>query len=323
MNDEIDLIIRPRDNDLGDGFRVRRILPFHARRSVGPFVFFDHFGPVTYPAGKGFDVRPHPHIGIATVTFLYEGAIQHKDDLGTDIVIRPGAVNWMTAGRGICHSERTPDKERASGQSMHGIQTWVALPTDLQETDPTFSHHPADTLPEFLLGTAHARVLAGTAFGHTSPVSFPWGIWYVGADAGVETSFSIPGSEAEERAIYIADGSATIGDEALETGDMAILTPGADVDVTVGADTRFMLAGGDALDAPGKWIGTLCRHQQSVLSKRKPTGGRLSPATGVTHHSLCLRVKVNLSPSPKICRTFQPRSCRPRQAVPQIRPIQA
>ena len=184
----IEQIIKPREKDLGDGFVVRRILPFHSRKMVGPFIFFDHFGPVEYAPGKGFDVRPHPHIGLATVTFLYEGAIRHKDTLGNDLVIRPGAVNWMTAGRGICHSERTPDEERANGQSMHGIQTWVALPKDYAEIAPDFVHHPAETLPEFDLGGAHARVLAGTAFGHEAPVEFPWRIWYVGADAEAAAS---------------------------------------------------------------------------------------------------------------------------------------
>ncbi|MEL7284941.1 MAG: pirin family protein, partial [Pseudomonadota bacterium] len=150
----IEQIIKPREKDLGDGFVVRRILPFHSRKMVGPFIFFDHFGPVDYAPGKGFDVRPHPHIGLATVTFLYEGAIRHKDTLGNDLVIRPGAVNWMTAGRGICHSERTPDEERANGQSMHGIQTWVALPKEYAEIAPDFVHHPAETLPEFDLGGA-------------------------------------------------------------------------------------------------------------------------------------------------------------------------
>jgi len=250
MTELIEQIIKPREKDLGDGFVVRRILPFHNRKMVGPFIFFDHFGPVDYAPGKGFDVRPHPHIGLATVTFLYDGAIRHKDTLGNDLVIRPGAVNWMTAGRGICHSERTPDEERASGQSMHGIQTWVALPEDYAEISPDFVHHPADTLPEFDLGGAHARVLAGRAFGHVSPVEFPWGIWYVGADAQTAASFVIPASEAEERALYIAEGEAVIGDTRLEAGQMAILNPGKDIEVSVGVGTRFMLAGGDKMETP-------------------------------------------------------------------------
>lgn len=252
MSAPIEQIIKPREKDLGDGFVVRRILPFHNRKMVGPFIFFDHFGPVEYAPGKGFDVRPHPHIGLSTVTFLFEGAIRHKDNLGNDLVIRPGAVNWMTAGRGICHSERTPDPERAAGQSMHGIQTWVALPKEHAETAPDFVHHPADTLPEFELGGASARVLAGTAFGHTSPVEFPWGIWYVGAEADTGADFTIGADEAEERALYVAFGSASINDETIEAGQMAILTPRVDVQVSVSTGTRFMLAGGEPMDGPRK-----------------------------------------------------------------------
>lgn len=252
MSAPIDQIIKPREKDLGDGFVVRRILPFHNRKMVGPFIFFDHFGPVEYTPGKGFDVRPHPHIGLSTVTFLFEGAIRHKDNLGNDLVIRPGAVNWMTAGRGICHSERTPDAERASGQSMHGIQTWVALPKTHAEIAPDFVHHPAETLPEFDLGGAKARVLAGTAFGHASPVEFPWNIWYVGAETEMDAEFTIGAEEAEERALYVAFGSARIGGETIDAGQMAILTPGNDVTVSAAAGTRFMLAGGAPMDGPRK-----------------------------------------------------------------------
>jgi redox-sensitive bicupin YhaK (pirin superfamily) len=252
MSAQIEQIIKPREKDLGDGFVVRRILPFHSRKMVGPFIFFDHFGPVEYAPGKGFDVRPHPHIGLSTVTFLFEGAIRHNDNLGNDLVIRPGAVNWMTAGRGICHSERTPDAERVAGQSMHGIQTWVALPKEYAEVAPDFVHHAADTIPAFDLGGANARVLAGTAFGHTSPVEFPWGIWYVGAEADAGADFTIGANEAEERALYVAFGSASINNETIEAGQMAVLTPGANVEVSVSAGTRFMLAGGEPMDGPRK-----------------------------------------------------------------------
>ena len=252
MSGPVEQIIKPREKDLGDGFVVRRILPFHSRKMVGPFIFFDHFGPVEYAPGKGFDVRPHPHIGLSTVTFLFEGAIRHKDNLGNDLVIRPGAVNWMTAGRGICHSERTPDAERAAGQSMHGIQTWVALPKEFAEIAPDFVHHPAETLPAFDLGGARARVLAGTAFGYSSPVEFPWDIWYVGAEADSGAEFTIDATEAEERALYVAFGSATIGNEEIGPGQMAILTPGMDIKVSVTPGTRFMLAGGAPMDGPRK-----------------------------------------------------------------------
>lgn len=248
MSALIEQIIKPRETDLGDGFVVRRILPFHSRKMVGPFIFFDHFGPVNYAPGKGFDVRPHPHIGLATVTYLYEGAMRHRDSLGNDLVIRPGAVNWMTAGRGISHSERTPDAERAKGQSMHGVQTWVALPQEHAETEPDFVHHPSDSLPEFDLGGAHARVLAGTAFGHTAPVKFPWGIWYVAADTEAPAHFTIGGNEAEERALYMAEGEAKVDGETIAAGHMAVLKKGEDVAVSVGAGARFMLVGGQKMD---------------------------------------------------------------------------
>lgn len=265
----IEQIIKPREKDLGDGFVVRRILPFHSRKMVGPFIFFDHFGPVDYAPGKGFDVRPHPHIGLATVTFLYEGAIRHKDTLGNDLVIRPGAVNWMTAGRGICHSERTPDEERATGQSMHGIQTWVALPKEYAEIAPDFVHHPADTLPEFDLGGAHARVLAGTAFGHASPVEFPWGIWYVGADADNGATFTVGADEAEERALYVAFGEAEIEGEVVEAGQMAVFTNGTDIPITVTPGTRFMLAGGQKMDGPRKIEWNFVASDQDRLDQAK------------------------------------------------------
>ena len=252
MSATIQQIIKPREKDLGDGFIVRRILPFHNRKMVQSFILFDHFGPVNYAPGKGFDVRPHPHIGLATVTFLFDGAIEHKDSVGSDLVIRPGAVNWMTAGKGICHSERTPDAERKSGQTMHGIQTWVALPEGYEESEPSFVHHPAETLPAFDLGGASARVLAGTAFGYSSPVEFPWGIWYAGAEADADAKFVIPASEADERAIYMAYGSAIIDGQTIEIGEMAIFEPGTDVEIHVNSGARFMLAGGQTMDSPRK-----------------------------------------------------------------------
>ena len=249
MASPVEQVIEPRARDLGGGFRVRRVLPFHARKMVGPFIFFDHFGPADYGPGEGFDVRPHPHIGLSTVTYLFEGAIAHKDTVGSDLIIRPGAVNWMTAGRGIVHSERTPPEERASGQSLHGIQTWVALPKDHEETAPAFDHHPAESLPVFDLGGAEARLIAGTAWGHTSPVEFPHPIWYLAVDASTGAArFDIPASEAEERAIYVADGVAEIDGRRFENGVMAVLTPGADVPVSLGAGARVMLAGGAPMD---------------------------------------------------------------------------
>lgn len=169
LPDSIEMVITPRLRDLGEGFNVRRVLPVAKRRHVGPFVFFDHMGPVQFDPGHGLDVRPHPHIGLATVTYLFEGEIMHRDSLGMVQPIRPGDVNWMVAGRGIAHSERTRDEIRKSGAPLHGIQSWFALPKAHEETEPTFHHHPASSLPEIEKPGAHLRLIAGKAFGAEAP----------------------------------------------------------------------------------------------------------------------------------------------------------
>jgi redox-sensitive bicupin YhaK (pirin superfamily) len=250
MANDILRTIEPRVHDLGGGFRVRRVLPFHAQRMVGPFIFFDHFGPVTYAPGEGFDVRPHPHIGLATVTYLFEGAIRHQDSLGTDLVIRPGAVNWMTAGLGIVHSERTPSAERETGQNMHGLQIWVALPLNHEDAAPAFDHHPADTLPTFETGGIFIRVLAGEAWGHRSPVIFPWNILYLAIEAPNGGKLAIPASAAEERALYIVTGSAHVDGREVSEGTMVVLTPGADIAVEFRYGTLAAICGGAPMDTP-------------------------------------------------------------------------
>lgn len=182
--DSVDLVIAPRTRDLGDGFTVRRILPYAKRRHVGPFVFFDHMGPVQFEPGQGLDVRPHPHIGLATVTYLFEGEIMHSDSLGVVQPIRPGDVNWMVAGSGIVHSERTREAIRSEGARLHGIQSWLALPRPYEETDPAFRHHPARSLPEIEQNGARLRLIAGKAFGATSPVETFAPMFYLDADLG-------------------------------------------------------------------------------------------------------------------------------------------
>src|SRR5690242_10528510 len=174
--DALDLVIVPRTRDLGDGFAVRRALPHGKRQMVGPFIFFDHFGPVQFVSGKGMDVRPHPHIGLATVTYLFDGAIMHRDSEGNVQEIAPGAMNLMTAGRGIAHSERTPDAQRASGQQMLGLQSWIALPAGSEEIDPSFQHYAAGDLPMISERDFTARVIAGRSFGASSLVEMvsPW-----------------------------------------------------------------------------------------------------------------------------------------------------
>lgn len=269
MSELISRRIEPRARDLGGGFRVRRVLPFHAQRMVGPFVFFDHFGPVEYAPGEGFDVRPHPHIGLSTVTYLFEGAIEHRDSLGTDLVIRPGAVNWMTAGRGIVHSERTPGPEREAGQSMHGLQTWVALPKTHEGMPPAFDHHPADSLPEFDHKGARMRVLAGEAFGRASPVEFPWPILYVAFEADEGASMILPHALAEERAIYLVSGEASIDGESFGEGQMLVLANGADVAIRLAPGTKGVICGGAAMDGPRKIEWNFVASDQSMIDQAK------------------------------------------------------
>jgi redox-sensitive bicupin YhaK (pirin superfamily) len=242
----IDTIIEPRSRDLG-GFQVRRVLPSVRRRQVGPFVFLDHLGPTEFAAGIGLDVRPHPHIGLATVTYLWEGAILHRDSLGFAQRITPGAVNWMTAGRGIAHSERTPAAERALGHRVHGIQLWAALPLEQEEAPPGFQHHPADTLPHFEQGDASVRLLAGAAFGHVSPVRVSSQLFYadVWLPAGAEIALPL---EYAERAAYLVEGALTCGAESLSEPKLLVFHAGIAVGLRATRDTRVLLLGGAALE---------------------------------------------------------------------------
>jgi redox-sensitive bicupin YhaK (pirin superfamily) len=247
MSDAVEMIIEPRQRDLG-GFFVRRLLPFAKRRNVGPFVFFDHLGPAELPAGKGIDVRSHPHIGLATVTWLFDGALDHRDSLGTYQTIRPGAVNWMTAGRGIVHSERTPHAEREAGHRIEAIQTWVALPQSHEEQDPTFQHYPAAVLPVLELDGAKGVLISGSAYGHRSPVEFPSGICQLVLTAERDTTVEAP--EAPELCLYVVEGEAEVDGQRIGEATMAILSPQRPCSVKLTRGTRIMFAGGDALDGP-------------------------------------------------------------------------
>lgn len=242
--------IEGRRRDLGGGFVVRRVLPVAGQRMVGPFIFWDHFGPVDYAPGDRFDVRPHPHINLATVTYLFEGEIFHRDCLGSAQAIRPGAVNWMTAGRGITHSERTSPEVEASGQRMEGIQAWVALPKTHEEVEPSFVHHPADTLPVIEQDGARLTVIAGTAYGRQSPVGVVWPTFYVDVDAKAGATIDVS-TEHEERAIYVASGRIALpGGEVAEEATMLVLEPGAKVEWTAETDARVLMLGGKAMDGP-------------------------------------------------------------------------
>jgi len=247
MSDESALLIEPLLHDLGDGFFVRRLLPFRLRRHVGPFVFFDHIGPVDLQAGRGLDVRPHPHIGLATVTYLYEGAVTHHDSLGRQQIIRPGDVNWMTAGRGIVHSERTPAAERAAGHRMHGIQTWVALPKDHEEAEPEFFHHAAATLPLLERDGVRLRVIAGEAFGLRSPVHVYAPTLYVDAEFLGGSVLILP-PEHVERAVYVVAGAVRIDGAEVSPQRMLVLPAGADVEIAADAGARVLMCGGAPLD---------------------------------------------------------------------------
>jgi redox-sensitive bicupin YhaK (pirin superfamily) len=240
----IERLIDKRPHDLGGGFTVGRVLPFHARRMVGPFVFFDHMGPVELAPGipRALDVRPHPHIGLATVTYLYAGAMTHRDSVGSHQEIEPGAVNWMTAGSGITHSERF-ERARAVGAHMHGIQAWVALPTGDEEMAPGFAHHPAASLPAWQEHGARDRLIAGTHAGMDAGVATRSPLFYVHVDLAAGARWTLP-AEHDERAIYVALGSVIIDGVAVNAGQMAVLVPGGDAVVEAPMPATIMALGG-------------------------------------------------------------------------------
>lgn len=242
----IDLVIRPRLRDIG-AFSVRRSLPSMDRRHVGPFVFFDHMGPATLDPTNLLSVRPHPHIGLATVTYLFEGEIMHRDSLGSAQIIRPGDVNWMVAGRGIVHSERGTEAQRQKGGPLHGIQLWLALPKALEETDPQFVHHPGKTLPSSSLPGVDLHVILGEAFGAKSPVEVLSPMHYVEARLDAKAEFVLPDLH-EERAAYVVEGSIAVEDETIPAGAMAVFRPRAQVKIQAPDAARIMLLGGQKLD---------------------------------------------------------------------------
>ncbi len=247
--DSIETLIIPRSGDIGN-FEVRRALPSKRRRMVGPFVFFDQAGPAEFITGQGIDVRPHPHIGLATVTYLYDGEFQHQDSLGTNQMIYPGEVNWMIAGNGITHSERTSAKTREAASRLFGIQTWVALPKENEEMDASFEHHNTPALP-FLEGEGkQVRLILGNAWGEHAPPRTFSNMFY--ADAVLAPYALIPVPENhEERGLYIVEGSIEIAGDSFEANQMMVFRPGDAITVKAGAaGARLMLLGGDALDGP-------------------------------------------------------------------------
>lgn len=249
MESAIELTIEPKVRDIGN-FSVHRLLPVAQRRSVGPFVFLDRMGPHTFAAGEGMDVRPHPHIGLATVTYLFEGEIIHRDNLGSVQAIRPGDVNWMTAGSGIAHSERTPADQRRGGASAFGLQSWVALPRAHEETAAAFFHHGKDTLPQGEQGGGvRIRVIAGSAFGLVSPVATFSETLYCDVTMPAGTRLTVPNEHAERAVLPIA-GEIAIGGHALPAGALLVLRSGAAVMIEALTPARLMLIGGEPLDGP-------------------------------------------------------------------------
>ncbi len=242
----LELVIRQRRKDLG-GFEVGRVLPYAQRRMVGPFVFFDHMGPVDFQPGipRSVDVRPHPHIGISTVTYLFEGEITHRDSLGFEQAIHPGEVNWMTAGSGITHSERF-ERARAEGGRLHGIQAWVALPKESEEVAPAFSHHAGADLPTYESGGLWARLVVGEAFGARANVKTFSPMFYVHWRLAAGAQAQLP-AEYPERAAYIAAGAVEVGGQRHAQGDMLVFTPGKPVLFTATEPAIVMLLGGEPL----------------------------------------------------------------------------
>jgi redox-sensitive bicupin YhaK (pirin superfamily) len=276
----VELVVRARPRDLG-GFAVRRALPASQRRLVGPFIFWDHMGPASFDPGRGIDVRPHPHIGLASVTYLFDGEIVHKDTLGSDQAIRPGAVNWMTAGRGIAHSERTSPEARKSGARAHGIQSWVALPLEHEEAEPSFTHHPATTIPESVQGGVRLRVLAGTAYGLTSPAQVLSPMFYVEAVVPAGARLALP-DEHEERAAYVVEGAIDCDGASAAEGEMLALRSGVEVAVQARQTTRLMLFGGAPLEGPRHiwWNFVSSSERRIEQAKGDWTGGRFPKIPG-------------------------------------------
>jgi len=273
--------LTPRAHDLGGGFAVRRALPAVARRSVGPFVFFDHFGPVTAGPDDNHDVRPHPHIGLATVTYLFEGAMMHRDSTGAVQRIEPGAINWMTAGRGIVHSERTPADLRGRTRSSHGLQLWVGLPEAAEEAEPSFAHTPAEAIPALEVGGAQLRVLLGEAFGAVSPVGTASPTLLI--DARLAAGDAFPAPPAAERALYGVDGPFRLDGELVPPQTLVVLAPGEEPLVSAEAACRVALVGGDPLGERHIWWNFVSSRKDRIVQAADDwAAGRFPTVPGET-----------------------------------------
>ena len=259
----IEMVIEARKKDLGGGLQVGRVLPFARRRMVGPFIFLDHMGPADFLPGQGVDVRPHPHIGLSTVTYLFQGEIFHQDSLGYRVPIRPGEVNWMTAGRGIVHSERTRPDLKFTGARMHGMQAWVALPLEEEETDPGFWHYEDEALPTYEEGGLWARLIAGSAFGATAGVKTHSPMFYIHWELqpGAKTA---PPPEHEERAIYVAEGVVEVAGRDYRAGEMLVFEPGARPTITAQSQATVMALGGAGVGPRIIWWNLVASDQDKI-----------------------------------------------------------
>jgi redox-sensitive bicupin YhaK (pirin superfamily) len=278
--DAIDVVIVPRTADIG-GFTVRRALPHAQRRMVGPFIFVDHMGPAEFRSGQGIDVRPHPHIGLATVTYLFDGEIVHRDSLGSDVPIRPNELNWMTAGRGIVHSERTGADRRVAGERLHGLQCWVALPAKDEEMAPAFVHHDRSALPLVTGEGKSVRVVAGSLFGARSPVDTRWDTLF--AEARLEPGASLPLDDAcEERAIYVVAGEIDVQGDRFGPGRLLVFRPRDRITVTAATDSHLIVLGGAAMDGPRHiwWNFVSSRKDRIEQAKAEWKAGRFAMVAG-------------------------------------------
>ena len=283
----VETVVATRARELVEGFKVRRVLPSVKRRMVGPFIFLDQMGPEVLRAGRGLDVAPHPHIGLATVTYLFAGELLHRDGLGTVRTIRPGEVNWMTAGRGIAHSERTPPEARRGDSELFGVQSWVALPLAAEESEPDFAHHSAEELPVFEGDGKRVRLVAGSLYGSRSPVRTTSEMFYADALLAPDAVIEVP-AEQVERAAYVVEGSVELlpEREVYVAGQLLIFRPGAEVLLRGAAarPARLMLLGGEPLEGPRHiWWNFVSsspeRIEQAKLDWRE---GRFAPVPGET-----------------------------------------
>lgn len=282
MSPLIETVIVTRVRDLVDGFKVRRVLPSARRRMVGPFIFLDQMGPEILSDGRGLDVAPHPHIGLATVTYLFEGELMHRDSLGTVQPIRPGEINWMTAGRGIAHSERTPQEMRRAGSKLFGIQSWVALPQRDEETVPAFAHHGAEELPVLEGEGKRVRLIAGSLYGARSPVLTLSEMFYADITLAGGARLPVPPTH-EERAAYVVEGSVEVARDSgtFEAGQLMVFKPGEEITLAAAESSpaRLMLLGGAPLDGPRHiwWNFVSSSSERIDQAKRDWKAGRFAP----------------------------------------------